>query len=75
MDTGLLHQIPLFASLSESDLEQLSCCLQLIELPEGKVVWSGTAGKSSWSRDAVSAVAQQVLDRLIGTMNIKIVAK
>ncbi len=40
--------------------------LQLLELPEGKVVWSGAAGKSGWSRDAVSSVAQQVLDRLLG---------
>lgn len=47
----------------------VSIALQVIELPEGKVVWSGTAGKSGWSRDAVSAVAQQVLDRLLGTMN------
>ncbi len=45
--------------------------LQLIELPEGKVVWSGTAGKSGWSRDAVSAVAQQVLDRLLDSMKKK----
>ena len=39
--------------------------LQLVELPRGQVVWSGTAGKSGWSRDAVSAVAQQVLDKLM----------
>jgi polysaccharide biosynthesis protein PelC len=40
--------------------------LQVLELPEGRVVWSGAAGKSGWSRDAVSSVAQQVLDRLLG---------
>ena len=45
--------------------------LQLVELPEGRVVWSGTAGKSGWSRDAVSAVAQQVLDRLLGSMRVE----
>jgi len=44
--------------------------LQLIELPEEKVVWSGAAGKSGWSRDAVSSVAQQVLDRLLGEINM-----
>lgn len=44
--------------------------LQLIELPEGKVVWSGAAGKSGWSRDAVSSVAQQVLDRLLGEIRV-----
>jgi TolB-like protein len=40
--------------------------LQLISLPDGAVVWSGAAGKSGWSRDAVSSVAQQVLERLLG---------
>ena len=44
--------------------------LQLIELPEGKIVWSGAAGKSGWSRDAVSSVAQQVLDRLLGEISV-----
>lgn len=39
--------------------------LQVVELPEGRVVWSGAAGKSGWSRDAVSSVAQQVLERLL----------
>lgn len=40
--------------------------LQVLELPAGRVIWSGAAGKSGWSRDAVSSVAQQVLDRLLG---------
>jgi len=44
--------------------------LQLIELPEGKIVWSGAAGKSGWSRDAVSSVAQQVLDRMLGEIRM-----
>ncbi|MHB8056761.1 MAG: penicillin-binding protein activator LpoB [Desulfuromonadaceae bacterium] len=44
--------------------------LQLIELPEGRIVWSGAAGKSGWSRDAVSSVAQQVLDRLLGDIKV-----
>lgn len=44
--------------------------LQLIKLPEGTVVWSGAAGKSGWSRDAVSSVAQQVLDRLLGEIRV-----
>lgn len=44
--------------------------LQLIELPEGKVVWSGAAGKSGWSRDAVSSVAQQILDKLLGEIRV-----
>ncbi len=40
--------------------------MQLLELPSGRVVWSGAAGRSGWSRDAVSAVAQQVIDQLLG---------
>lgn len=44
--------------------------LQVIELPGGQVVWSGTVGKSGWSRDAVSSVAQQALDTLLGSMSV-----
>lgn len=44
--------------------------LQVIELPSGRVIWSGAAGKSGWSRDAVSAVAQQVLDRLLDEVRL-----
>lgn len=44
--------------------------LQLIQLPEGTVVWSGAAGKSGWSRDAVSSVAQQVLDSLLAEIRV-----
>ena len=44
--------------------------LQVLELPSGRVVWSGAAGKSGWSRDAVSSVAQQVLDRLLGKIPV-----
>ena len=45
--------------------------LQVVELPEGKVVWSGAAGKSGWSRDAVSSVAQQVLERLLSEFTVQ----
>ena len=45
--------------------------LQILELPEGKVVWSATGAKSGWSRDAVSAVAQQVIGKLLETMSFK----
>jgi hypothetical protein len=44
--------------------------IQVIELPAGRVVWSGAAGKSGWSRDAVSSVAQQVLNRLLGEIPV-----
>ncbi|SJZ60153.1 TolB amino-terminal domain-containing protein [Trichlorobacter thiogenes] len=45
--------------------------LQLIDLNDGKVLWSGSAGKSGWSREAVSAVAQQVLEQLISTIALR----
>ena len=44
--------------------------LQIMELPEGRIIWSGAAGKSGWSRDAVSSVAQQILDRLLGEIHV-----
>ena len=46
--------------------------LQVLELPEGKVLWSGSAGRSGWSRDAVSSVAQQLLQSLVDKMPIQI---
>lgn len=45
--------------------------LQVLELPEGRVVWSGTGAKSGWSREAVSAVAQQVTDKLLASIPVK----
>jgi len=45
--------------------------LQLLDLQDGKVLWSGSAGKSGWSREAVSAVAQQVLEQLIRTITLR----
>lgn len=45
--------------------------LQVYALPEGNLVWSGTGAKSGWSRGAVSAVAQQVIDQLLETMPVK----
>jgi hypothetical protein len=42
--------------------------LQVLDLKNDTVVWSGSAGKSGWSRDAVSAVAQQVMEKLIATI-------
>lgn len=45
--------------------------LQLVDLNDGKVLWSGSSGKSGWSREAVSAVAQQVLEKLISTIELR----
>ncbi len=44
--------------------------LQLIDLTDNRVVWSGSSGKSGWSREAVSAVAQQVLEKLISSIPV-----
>lgn len=45
--------------------------LQVMELPEGKVIWSATGGKSGWSRDAVSAVAQQVIANMVDAIPVR----
>ncbi len=45
--------------------------LQLVDLQSDKVVWTGSSGKSGWSREAVSAVAQQVLEKLIATIELR----
>ncbi|QOX80178.1 penicillin-binding protein activator LpoB [Trichlorobacter lovleyi] len=45
--------------------------LQLVDLRDDKVLWSGSSGKSGWSREAVSAVAQQVLENLIKTIELR----
>jgi 23S rRNA pseudoU1915 N3-methylase RlmH len=39
--------------------------VNIIDLSTGQVVWSGTAAKTGWSREAVSAVAQKVVDDLL----------
>ncbi len=42
--------------------------LQLLDLQDGSVLWSGSGSKSGWSRDAVSAVAQQMMEKLVETI-------
>ncbi len=42
--------------------------LQILDLQDGGVLWSGSGSKSGWSRDAVSAVAQQVMGKLIDSI-------
>ena len=39
--------------------------LTIIELSTGQVVWSGSAARTGWSREAVSAVAQKTVDGLL----------
>ena len=45
--------------------------LQLVDMSNDRVLWSGSSGKSGWSREAVSAVAQQVLEKLIATIELR----
>lgn len=39
--------------------------LQLVEVSSGKVVWAAAGGKSGWSREALSAVAQKLSRTLL----------
>lgn len=41
--------------------------LQIIDVNNGDTLWSGTGGKSGWSREALSAVAQQLIRDLLKT--------
>lgn len=42
--------------------------LQLIDVASGKVVWAAAGGKSGWSREALSAVAQKLARTLLGPL-------
>lgn len=42
--------------------------LQLVDLETDAVVWSAVGGKSGWSREAVSAVAQTLVDALLADL-------
>ncbi len=39
--------------------------LQIIDIASGETLWSGAGGKSGWSREALSAVAQQLIRSLL----------
>jgi|LNFM01.1.fsa_nt_gb TolB-like protein len=41
--------------------------LRIIDVASGDVVWSGVGGKSGWSREALSAVAQKLIRELLNT--------
>lgn len=40
--------------------------LKVVDLSNGRVVWSASGAKSGWSRQALSAVAQALLSDLLG---------
>ena len=39
--------------------------LSIIDVTSSKVVWTGSAASTGWSREAVSAVAQKTVDKLL----------
>jgi TolB-like protein len=39
--------------------------LQIIDVATGEILWSGSGGKSGWSREALSAVAHKLIRDLI----------
>jgi len=41
--------------------------LQIIDVQTGEALWSAAGGKSGWSREALSAVAQQLIRDLLKT--------
>jgi TolB-like protein len=40
--------------------------LQLIDVASGDVLWAATGARTGWSREALSAVAQQLMKKLLG---------
>lgn len=44
--------------------------LKIIDVPNGKVVWSAVGSGTGWSREALSAVAQKLTRRLIEPLAI-----
>jgi hypothetical protein len=45
--------------------------LHIIDLQSGGVVWSGVGGKSGWSRESLSGVAQKLIRGLLASANIR----
>jgi TolB-like protein len=44
--------------------------LRVLDISTGKVLWSATGAKSGWSREALSSVAQSLIVKLLGTLNL-----
>lgn len=45
--------------------------LQVIDMQSGQVVWSAAGAKSGWSRQAVSAVAQELLRNMLSNLPLE----
>jgi TolB-like protein len=48
--------------------------LRVLDLSTGKVVWSASGAKSGWSREALSAVAQSLIGKLLASLNLSTTA-
>ena len=45
--------------------------LHIIDLQSGVVMWTGVGGKSGWSRESLSGVAQKLIRGLLASANIR----
>lgn len=45
--------------------------LQIIDLQSGEVLWTGVGARSGWSREALAAVAQKLIDGLLDSARIQ----
>ena len=45
--------------------------LHIIDLQSNQVVWTGVGGKSGWSRESLSGVAQKLIRELLQTANVR----
>ena len=45
--------------------------LHIIDLQSNAVVWSGVGGKSGWSRESLSGVAQKLIRELLATAPVR----
>jgi polysaccharide biosynthesis protein PelC len=45
--------------------------LFIMDLETNQVVWTGVGGKSGWSREALSAVAQKLIKQLLATAPVR----
>jgi hypothetical protein len=45
--------------------------LHIMDLQSGAVLWSGVGGKSGWSRESLSGVAQKLIRGLLASANIR----
>ena len=41
--------------------------LHILDVASGDILWSGSGGKSGWSREALSAVAHKLIRSLLDT--------